>query len=136
MNKKRILVADDNLVVLNAMKLGLNAAGYDVYTATDGSDAVALAGRIYPDVVIMDVNFPPDISQGGMDWNGFRILEWMQRTGASGIAPAIIITSDDVETHHAAAVEVGAVALFQKPVNMPDLLEIIEESTRGAPAPG
>ena len=57
-------------------------------------------------------------------YDGF---EWMDRTGAAGVAPAIIITSDDVQQHRDAAVAAGAVALFQKPVSYPDLLETIEE---------
>lgn len=127
MTGKRILIADDSLTVLKALELKLRAVGYDVHTATDGSDAVALAGKIRPDIVIMDVNFPPDISQGGVDWDGFRVLEWINRTGAAGLPPTIIITSDDVERHKDAAVEAGAVALFQKPVSYPDLLETLEE---------
>lgn len=134
MTRKRILIADDSLTVLKALELKLKAAGYDVYTATDGSDAVALAGQIRPDIVIMDVNFPPDISQGGVDWNGFKVLEWMAHTGSTGLTPSIIITSDDVERHKDAAVEAGATALFQKPVSYPDLLETLEECLGDAKA--
>lgn len=127
MIRKCILIADDCATTLNALAHRIRAAGYEVHTATDGSEAVALAGRIRPDVVIVDVNFPPDISQGGVDWDGFRILEWMNRTGSVGLAPCIIITSDDVETHHQAAVASGATAIFQKPISISVLLETLRE---------
>ena len=125
--KKRILIADDSVVVLRALEVQLQAAGYDTRTATDGSEAVEKAGQWNPDLLIVDVNFPPDISQGGIDWDGFRVIEWMQHTGVSGLAPALIITSDEVEQHHARAIEVGAAAIFQKPVDIPELLATIGE---------
>lgn len=133
MNNKKILVADDSLVVLKAFEIKLQAAGYDTTTATDGSDALEKAKAVHPDLVIMDVNFPPDISQGGIDWNGFKILEWMRHTGAAGLAPAIIITSDDIEQHRSQALAAGAVAVFQKPISVPDLLKTIEECLGGVP---
>ena len=133
MNKKRILIADDSRIVVKALELGLKAAGYETATATDGSEALEKAGDLHPDLVIMDVNFPPDISEGGVAWDGFRVIEWMRHTGAAGMAPAIIITSDDIEAHRNRALAVGAVAMFQKPVSLPDLLETIAECVETAP---
>jgi CheY-like chemotaxis protein len=131
MSKKRILIADDSLIVLKALEMKLNAAGYAVTTASDGSEALEKAAAFRPDLVIMDINFPPDISQGGVAWDGFRIIEWMRHTGAAGAAPAIIITSDEPEKHRVEAIEAGAVAVFQKPLSLPVLLETIEESFTG-----
>jgi CheY-like chemotaxis protein len=127
MSNKKILVADDSLTVLKVLEIKLQAAGYEITTATDGSEALEKAKAVHPDLVIMDVNFPPDISQGGIAWNGFKILEWMHHTGAAGLAPAIIITSDDVEKHRNQALAAGAVAVFQKPVDVPSLLEVVGE---------
>lgn len=127
MKKKRILIADDSQLVLKAMSNKLQAAGYETVTALDGSEAMEKAGAARPDLVIMDVNFPPDISQGGVAWDGFRIIEWMRHTGSSGTAPAIIITSDDIEKHRTRALAAGAVAVFQKPMKISDLLKTIEE---------
>jgi len=84
---KRILIADDSLTRLKAFEIKLQAAGYEVITAVDGSEAIKKAAHSRPDVVIMDVNVPPDISQGGVVWDGFRIIEWMKCTGSIGSAP-------------------------------------------------
>ena len=127
MSKQRILIVDDSPVVLKALEMKLQKAGYATMTALDGSDALEKAGRFHPELVIMDINFPPDISQGGVTWDGFRIIEWMRYTGAAGSAPAIIITSDDVERHRAKALAAGAVAVFQKPISLTKLLETLEE---------
>ena len=127
MSKKKILIVDDSHTVLQAMEIKLAAAGYDTATAADGSEALEKAGKIHPDLVIMDVNFPPDVSQSGIAWDGFRVMEWMRHTGSAGIAPAIFITSDDINEHKNRALAVGAAAVFQKPFSPADLLETIEE---------
>ena len=127
MKKKKILIVDDSHTVLKAMEIKLSAAGYDTATAADGSEALEKAGKIHPDLVIMDVNFPPDVSQSGIAWDGFRVMEWMRHTGSAGIAPAIFITSDDINEHKNRALAVGAAAVFQKPFSPADLLETIEE---------
>jgi len=133
MSKHRILIVDDSPVVLKALEIKLQKAGYATMTASDGSSALEKAGRFQPELVIMDINFPPDISQGGVNWDGFRIIEWMRYTGAAGSAPAIIITSDDVEKHQAKALAAGAVAVFQKPISLTSLLNTLEECLGAAP---
>jgi CheY-like chemotaxis protein len=133
MNNKKILIADDSLIVLKALELKLKAAGYKTTTATDGSDALEKAAQVHPDLVIMDINFPPDISQGGVVWDGFRIIEWMRHTGSTGTAPFIIITSDEIEKHRGRALAAGAVAVFQKPISLPHLLATINECFQESP---
>jgi CheY-like chemotaxis protein len=133
MNHGTILVVDDSMTVLKALEVTLQGRGFRTVTATDGSEALKRAGEVHPDLVIMDVNLPPDISQGGVVWDGFRVIEWMRYTGAAGTAPAIIITSDDLEQHKSRALEAGAVAVFQKPISIPELLETISECLEQSP---
>jgi len=132
-NKKRILIVDDSPIVLKVLDLRLRAAGYDTTTASDGSEALKKAAKAHPDIVIMDINFPPDISQGGVAWDGFRIIEWLRYTGSAGTAPAIIITSDEVEKYRSRALSAGAVAVFQKPISFPDLIQTIAECLQESP---
>lgn len=127
MSKPRILIADDSLTVLKALENKLNSAGYETATAMDGSQALERAHQLHPDLVIMDVNFPPDISQGGVTWDGFRIIQWIRETGAIGLTPSIIITSDDIEQHRDRAMAAGAVAVFQKPIDGPELMATIRK---------
>jgi CheY-like chemotaxis protein len=69
-------------------------------------------------------------------WDGFQILDWMRHTGCASGAPALIITGDNVECHRDRALAVGAVAVFQKPIRVAELLETIEDCFRCAPQPG
>jgi len=131
MNKRKILIVDDSLIVLKVLEMKLRAAGYETRTAVDGSEALEKATSEQPDLVIMDINFPPDISQGGIAWDGFKIIEWMRYSGSAGMAPAIIITSDELEKHRSKALAAGAAAVFQKPISLPILLDTIKECLAG-----
>ena len=58
--KKKILVVDDDLVVLKAFTIKLKASNYDVLTASDGSTAVNLVRTQKPDAILLDIYFPDD----------------------------------------------------------------------------
>src|SRR4051812_24304982 len=70
---RKILVVDDNSVVLKAFELKLKASGFDVITAVDGAAGVSLARQSKPDVIVLDINFPPDVGSSGLQWDGFNI---------------------------------------------------------------
>ncbi|HEY5042641.1 MAG TPA: response regulator, partial [Verrucomicrobiae bacterium] len=94
---KTILVVDDNEIVIKTISLKLQGAGYRVVTAMDGSEAVAAARRERPDLILLDISFPPDI--GSIEWDGFRIMEWFHRLDTVRKIPIIIITgSEDPQT--------------------------------------
>jgi len=120
---KTILIVDDNEIVIKTISLKLQGAGYRVVTAMDGSEAVAAARREKPDLILLDISFPPDI--GSIEWDGFRIMEWFHRLDTARKIPIIIITgSEDPQTKEKAT-QSGAVAYFQKPLEHDYLLKVI-----------
>lgn len=120
---RKILVVDDNEIIVKTLSLKLRGAGYDVVTAIDGAEAVAATRKENPDLILLDINFPPDVSS--VPWDGFRLMEWFQRLDASKRIPVIIITgSDDAQTKERANSS-GAVAYFQKPLEHDQLLKVI-----------
>jgi len=135
MNNNRILIVDDSLIVLRTLEHKLAEAGYKPATAADGSEALEKTAQLRPDLIIVDVNLPPDVNQGGVAWDGFRLIEWLRHTGSAGAAPAVIITSDDLESHRDRAVGAGAVAMFQKPIDMEELMETIREQLQQTSQP-
>jgi CheY-like chemotaxis protein len=120
---KKILVVDDNEIVLKTISLKLQGAGYDVITAMDGSEAVAMARKQSPDLIILDVSFPPDV--GGVPWDGFRIMEWFHRLDSAKKIPIIVITGNEEPKTKERATTAGAVAFFQKPLEHDYLLKVI-----------
>lgn len=120
---KTILVVDDNEVILKSIALKLQGAGYHVITAKDGSEAVSLARKETPDMILLDLSFPPDV--GGVPWDGFRIMEWFHRLDASKKIPIIIITGSEQPRIKERVTAAGAVAFFQKPLEHDSLLKVV-----------
>jgi CheY-like chemotaxis protein len=121
--KKKILVVDDNEIILKTISLRLQGAGYEVVTALDGSEAVSAARREAPDLVLLDISFPPDV--GGVEWDGFRIMEWFRRMENVKKTPVVVITGGENTKDKERAISGGAVAFFHKPVDHDDLLKVI-----------
>lgn len=131
---RKILIVDDNPVVLKAFELKLKASGFQVLTAGDGSAAVSVARHERPDLIVLDMNFPPDVGSSGLQWNGFNIMQWMHRFTEAADIPVIIISSEDVTKFKDKAAAAGAVACFQKPINHEEFLMAVSR-TLGQAAP-
>jgi two-component system cell cycle response regulator DivK len=123
-SQKKILVVDDNEIVLKTFSMKLQSSGYQAFTALDGAEAVAMVRKIRPDLVLLDISFPPDVS--GMSWDGFRIMDWLRRVDDTHKVPIIIVVSGVLEEKcKQRALDSGAVAFFSKPVNFDELLKVI-----------
>jgi CheY-like chemotaxis protein len=120
---KKILVVDDNEVVIKTISLKLQGAGYHVVTAMDGSAAVAAARKESPDLILLDISFPPDV--GSVQWDGFRIMEWFHRLELARKIPIIVITGSEDPKARERATTSGAVAFFNKPIEHDSLLKVI-----------
>ncbi len=131
--KKKILVVDDNEVILKTISLKLQGCGYQVITALDGSEAVAAARKETPDLILLDINFPPEVD--GVPWDGFRIMDWFQRLDPAKKIPIIIITGTEDAKMKERAASCGAVAFFHKPINHDDLLKVIRTTLNGPDKP-
>lgn len=130
----KILVADDNVVVLKALAITLKSAGYEVRTAMDGSTAISCVRRDHPDLIILDINFPPDVGHGGgILWDGFLILDWLRRIEEVRDTPIIFITSGESSKFREKAMSAGAIAFFQKPIDQAEMLNIIRHTVGDPP---
>jgi DNA-binding response OmpR family regulator len=118
MGRKVILVVDDSRVFQKAMLMKLRADGYDVMTAEDGSAALGAIARLKPDLILLDINFPPDVAHGGgLGWDGFLILRWLRRTREAGDVPVIAVTGGDLNLYREHCKEVGILDLLPKPLD-------------------
>ena len=129
MNRKKILVVDDSVVILKTMSMKLTANGYDVVTAEDGAGAVSAVRKQKPDLILLDLSFPPDVAHGGgVAWDGFVIMNWLRRLEEAKKIPIVVITGGDPEKYKDRALAAGAVNFFHKPINNDDLLTIIRQT--------
>lgn len=130
----KILVVDDDQVILKTIRLKLERVGYRVATALDGTEAIAAVRMEKPDLILLDITFPPDVF--GVPWDGFRIMEWLHHLEGPKKIPVIIITGGQEVKNKERALAAGAVAFFNKPINHDDLLRVIHETLTSAPIRG
>ena len=134
---KKILLVDDDAVTVTALSLKLKSKGYRVVTAQDGCQALTVTRTAKPDLLLLDVNFPPNV--GGVEWDGFLIAEWLQRRDGEQKLPVIVMSGTDKPEYRKRASAAGAAAFLPKPLNSDLLLASIDQalkaSSEGDPAP-
>jgi len=122
--KKKILVVDDDPVILKAFTIKLAASNYEVLTANKGADAISMVRTKKPDAILLDINFPDDF--GSVAWDGFRIMEWFKRLDEPAKIPIFVISSGDPDKYVAKARELGAVGFFRKPIIHEELVAALQ----------
>lgn len=109
-----VLVVDDSPVELTVVRYFLEAEGYTVITATDGTQGLADARRHHPDVIVSDVDMP---GMGGLDF-----VRHVREDAAMRSVAIILLTSDGREATELSGLTLGADDFLTKPVN-PNLLK-------------
>jgi CheY-like chemotaxis protein len=134
--KPKILVVDDNAVVQKSLQLKLGTAGFKVLTAVDGAAALGAIRRHTPDLIILDITFPPDVPHGGgVAWNAFLLMQWLRQTDETRDIPVIIITGGDPEAFRDRAFSEGAIAFFTKPIDHKGLIDVIHQTLQPPATP-
>ncbi len=136
MGQEKILIVDDSAVFVKAASLYLKSKGYQVFAAQDGASAISAVRREKPDLILLDISFPPDVAHGGgISWDGFGILGWLRRMDEAKGVPVIIITAGgpgkekDAYTERCRPYDVAA--FFLKPVDHEELLKTIRQVLEG-----
>ena len=121
----KVLVVDDDPVILKTVGIKLSRAGFEVVTGHDGAEAITTARKEHPDVIVLDVFFPPDVS---LAWDGIGVMKWLQRLENGHTPPIIIITGLSTDQIREKALAAGALAFFQKPIDNDGLIEAINRA--------
>ena len=114
---KRILLVDDDIEIIESIKIALQAKGYEVLIARDGNQGLAMAERENPSLVILDMMMPSGA--------GFLVLEKLRRTQKDPMR-VIMITANEGSRHKAYAEMLGVDDYLRKPFAMDRLLESVE----------
>lgn len=130
--KKKILIVDDDGVIVTSLSIKLKAAGFEVVSAKDGATAVSAVRTQKPDAILLDINFPPEFLAA--TWDGFQIMEWLRRLEEGSKIPIFIITSGDPEKYVSRARDLGAMAFFRKPVVHEQLVAALHRILKDEPA--
>jgi CheY-like chemotaxis protein len=123
-----VLVIDDDPVFMKATEMKLNSAGYGLIAATDSSEAIAALGEFQPRLVLVDVNLPPDVENGGMfGWDGFRLVRWLKGLQNAGQAKFVMISATESASCKQQARSCGAVDFLTKPLDYQKVLSLLPE---------
>lgn len=121
----RILIAEDDLSIRNALRRGLTERGEAVAVAGDGMSGLSLALQEDPDIVLLDLGLP--------DIDGLRVLSMLR--GVSDV-PVIVITAQDDDRTTIKALDAGADDYVVKPFGTEEVAARIRAVLRRAPRAG
>ena len=119
-NRAKIMVVDDDPDLRQALSWRLRANNYDTVNVCDGYSAIAMAQKVKPHLIILDLGLPAG--------DGFAVLKHLHDYPALSLIPVIILTARDPEGNKRRTLESGAAAFFQKPADNGELLEAIRAS--------
>lgn len=122
MFKKKILIIDDTELMLRLIADILEAKGYEVVTANNGTDGIHKVTEEKPDLVILDVVMP------GL--NGFEVCKILRDDESNNLMPIIMLTSQDNEDDKLAGLELGADDYILKPFNPRELVSRVNNTLK------
>lgn len=106
-NASKILVCDDDELLVDLLEYRLAARGFEVIVARDGLQAVSMADEQKPDAIILDMMMP------GLDGN--RVLNHLRSNDATAKIPVVMLTARKNEQDIVGALELGANDYLVKP---------------------
>lgn len=113
-----ILIVDDEPPILDLVRFTLEDADVRVVEASDGAAAVALARRIKPDLILLDVHMPR--------LDGLEACRQIRRMPALAQTPIVMLTAAGQEADRARGREAGADEYLTKPFSPLALLALVE----------
>ena len=122
MNKKKILIVDDEKEMVEVETLRLKASGYDVLAAHDGESGLKAAQEWQPDLVILDIMLPL------MD--GYQVCQALKSSEKCRRIPIILVSAMDGKLDTTLLKKSGADFYITKPFEPPVLLDKIRDLLR------
>jgi len=117
MGKKRILVVDDEPNILMSIQYILDMEGYEVHSARDGEEALDVADRVRPDLILLDVSMPRK--------DGYEVCRILREREDMTGTKVIMLTAKGQALEKKKGIEMGADEYVTKPFSADDLLEKI-----------
>ncbi|MBT3182003.1 MAG: response regulator transcription factor [Deltaproteobacteria bacterium] len=119
---KKILIVEDEVMLLETMKTRLEFSGYEVVIAENGKDGAFKAISEKPDIILADLMMP--------ELSGFDMIKIIRSNSDLKEVPIIAVSALGRDEDMKKAKEVGANEYVVKPYNSADLLKKIEDLTK------
>ena len=118
-DKVQVLVVDDEVQIRRFLRISLEAGGYHVYEAGTGKEAILIAAKVRPDLLILDLGLP--------DLNGIEVVKQVREWTKT---PIIILSVRDADSDKVAALDAGADDYLTKPFSTEELLARLRVALR------
>ena len=114
---KRVLVIDDERLIVKTTCILLRHMGYRTFEAFDGESGMAAAKRERPDLILLDLVMPGE--------DGWKVLARLQADPDTAGIPALIFTAKDYSNAETLGSLRGAAGLITKPFDPDDLIDAL-----------
>ncbi|MEO5973947.1 MAG: response regulator [Ilumatobacteraceae bacterium] len=121
--KAKIVVADDDLDLCELLEMKLRQSNYEVFTATDGAQALEMVRSVHPHLVILDIMMPL--------MTGMEVLRHLKAEPATADIPIILMTAKRQESDISSGFALGVVDYIVKPFNLRDLVFQVQSVISG-----
>lgn len=114
MEKKKVLAVDDEPNILMSIEFILEMEGYEVHLARDGEEALEVAERVRPDLILLDVNMPRK--------DGYEVCRVIREREQLAATRVIMLTAKGQTLEKKKGLEMGADEYVTKPFSADELL--------------
>jgi DNA-binding response OmpR family regulator len=118
MERKKILIVDDNEDISKGLRIFLRSHGYATVLAGDAVSAISQARNEKPDLILLDLGLPAG--------DGYLVMERLSNVDSLASIPVIVMTARDKEECKERSLKAGARDFFQKPADNDRLLASIQ----------
>jgi two-component system phosphate regulon response regulator PhoB len=116
---RTLLIADDESGIRSLVRMTLQRKQYEILEASDGEEALALARKYHPELVLLDVTMP------GL--TGFQVCRALKDDPATASATVVMLTAKAQDSDRAEGLAAGADDYFTKPFSPIALLRKIDD---------
>lgn len=117
-DKRKVLIADDEPNIVTALEFLLKRAGYDVRTATNGEEALALVESYLPDLVLIDIMMPGK--------SGYEVCQRMRERPEWRHIKIVMVTAKGREAEVSKGMSLGADLYVTKPFSTQELIAAVD----------
>lgn len=126
---KRVLIVDDHAPVLRVLRLGIEEAGYEVDSASNGSECLVKLCDGHPDFLVTDIDMPR--------MSGKELCLAIAEQFPNRNFPIVVLTSRTELEHREWTASIDNLTFMEKPVSVRRLVSTIDHSLAGtAQSPG
>ncbi|MDP6929597.1 MAG: response regulator [Planctomycetota bacterium] len=116
--ERRVLIIEDEKLIIVSTRMVLEAAGFQVESALNGEQGVSKAEALNLDLILLDIMMP------GID--GWETLKRLKGNPETANIPVVVFTAREHARGRQQSVEMGAVDYFRKPFEPDELIEVVE----------